>query len=378
MKKILIVSNFFYPEITPRAMRTTELAREFAGRGHSVTLVIPNKKIYRDNPLKIEGLDILFADSPVSDGTEVPARRKLRKFIPGWGMRLLLYFYNHEYFAKYDKGIEKRLMELDGDFDFLLSVSYPAAIHRAVMIAFEKNDKLTAKFKAAEFSDPPLRGEYNKYFFPAYGLFLKKAGRFFDRFVIPVENAKPCYLRYKPESGIVVIPQGFDNSGVTVKDYTPNDPVTFGYAGRFYRNTRDPEPLFRYLAESGRDFKFHLYLTDCEPYFEDMISEYRSLCKGEIIVHGALPRNELIYELSGMDFLVNHNFNYRTATPSKLIDYALTGRPVFSFSSDTFDGASFGRFLEKDYSDALRLPDTEDYDIADIAEKFEALFTGGQ
>lgn len=373
MKKILIVSNFFYPEITPRAMRTTELAKEFARRGYSVTLVIPNKKIYHDNPPGIKGVKTIFADTPVSAADKAPARRKFRKFIPEWGMRFLLYFYNHEYFAKYDKGIEKRLMELDDDFDMLLSISYPAAIHRAVMKAFKRNGKLTAKFKAAEFSDPPLRGEYNKSFFPAYSLFLKKAGRFFDRFVIPVENAKTCYLAYKPADEISVIPQGFDNSGIKTKEYTPNTPVTFGYAGRFYRNTRDPEPLFKYLAQSGRDFRFHIYLIDCEPYFEEMLSRYQEKCKGEIIIHGALPRNELIYELSGMDFLVNHNFNYRTATPSKLIDYVLTGRPVFSFSSDNFEPSSFGRFLDRDYKEAIELPSASDYDIGTIVNKFEAL-----
>lgn len=373
MKKILIVSNFFYPEITPRAMRTTELAKEFARRGHSVTLVIPNKKIYRDNPPGLEGVDILYADSPLIYGGKTPARKKIRKFIPDWGMRLLLYFYNHEYFAKYDAGIEKRLMELKGGFDLLLSVSYPAAVHRAVMKAFKRNGNLTAIFKIAEFSDPPLRGEYNRKFFPAYGLFMKKAGKFFDRFVIPVENAKPCYLPYKPESEIIVIPQGFDNSGIKTKRYTPNNPVAFAYAGRFYRNTRDPEVLFKYLADSGRDFELHLYLIDREDYFDKMISEYRKLCKGTIIVHEALPREELIYELSGMDFLVNHNFNYRTATPSKLIDYLLSGRPVYSFSSDSFDPASFDRFMDGDYTGAAELPDPSEYDIKNIAGKFEAL-----
>lgn len=374
MKKILIVSNFFYPEITPRAMRTAELAKEFARKGHSVTLVIPNKKIYRNNPVNINGINILFSDSPLSDDTKIPARKKIRKFIPDWGMRLLLYFYNHEYFAKYDKGIERRLMELEGDFDFLLSISYPAAIHRAVIKSFRKNKQLTARVKAAEFSDPPLRGEYNKKFFPAYGCFLKKAGNFFDRFIIPVENAKPCYLKYKPESEIEVIPQGFDNSGIRLKEYKSNKPVTFGYAGRFYRNTRDPEPLFKHLAESGKDFRFHLYLIDNEPYFAEMISKYGEMCKGEIITHDALPRNELIHELSGMDFLVNHNFNYRTATPSKLIDYSLTGRPVFSFSSVDFNPSLFDRFMKGDYSNSLVLPNAENYDIKKIAEQFESLF----
>ncbi|MBS1516026.1 MAG: hypothetical protein JSS63_13400, partial [Bacteroidetes bacterium] len=38
-KKILIVSSAFYPQNSPRAFRTTELVKEFARQGHSVTLI---------------------------------------------------------------------------------------------------------------------------------------------------------------------------------------------------------------------------------------------------------------------------------------------------------------------------------------------------
>ena len=37
--KILIVSGFFYPQNTPRAFRTTELAKEFARLGHDVVYI---------------------------------------------------------------------------------------------------------------------------------------------------------------------------------------------------------------------------------------------------------------------------------------------------------------------------------------------------
>lgn len=47
--RILIVSGFFYPTNTPRAFRTTELAKEFARCGHEVTVMIPqNNYDYSD------------------------------------------------------------------------------------------------------------------------------------------------------------------------------------------------------------------------------------------------------------------------------------------------------------------------------------------
>jgi len=42
-KKILIVCRSFYPEISPRSLRATELAEEFARQGHEVTIIFPTK-----------------------------------------------------------------------------------------------------------------------------------------------------------------------------------------------------------------------------------------------------------------------------------------------------------------------------------------------
>ena len=43
-KRILIISRSFYPENSPRANRTTELAKEFARQGHIVTILTPRKE----------------------------------------------------------------------------------------------------------------------------------------------------------------------------------------------------------------------------------------------------------------------------------------------------------------------------------------------
>lgn len=371
--KIVIVSYFFEPEITPRAYRTAELAKAFARRGHEVTVVLPNKALFADLPRLYDGIRFRFGEGPILTGGPNAATGKVRRALPQWLVRAILYIYNHEYFAKYDKGIFRRLCAMQGEYDLLISVSYPVAIHRAVINAFRRNKSLTARCKVAEFSDPPMRGEYNSSYLPLYDRFMRRAGRFFDRFIVPVENALPVYLPFKPASKISVIPQGFDNSGIVLPPYKKNDRPTFAFAGRFYRNTRDPEPLLSFLADSGRDFRFDLYLIDRDPYFDEMLGNYRQLCRGEIAVHAPLPRNRLIPALATADFLVNHNFNYGTATPSKLIDYSLTGRPVYSFSSDRFDSTEFTRFLDGDYGGAATLPDPSVYDIVSIARSFEAL-----
>ncbi len=369
-KHILIVSGFCAPEITPRAFRTAELVRELCRRGHRVTLVLPNKAIYHDQPFEVEGLTMLYSASPIQENGAVPVRRRLRRYVPEWAMRMILYIYNHEYFVKYDRGLTTRLMEIEGEFDALISLSYPVAVHRAAMYALRHNKRLHVRRALAEFSDPPMRGEYNARFFPLYHRFLYRMGRVYDWFVIPVENAISCYTRYKPVSEIAVIPQGFDFSRTSTAAYQPHEVPTFAYAGRFYRNTRELRYFLEYLAGRTSDFRFVLYLIQRDEYFDRMIDEYRPRLRGTIEVHDGIPREALIERLGTMDFIVNFEFTYKTATASKLIDYSLANRPVVSFSELTFDPAVFDRFLAGDYTDALTLPDRAQYDIRNVAARF--------
>ncbi len=107
-------------------------------------------------------------------GSAVARRNKsIRRFIPKFAQRWILSFYCHEFFAKYNPGIFRQLVALDEPFDAVLSISYPAAIHRAVSRAMRRNPNLRHAVTIAEFSDPPFRGDVAPNVFPAYYLILK-------------------------------------------------------------------------------------------------------------------------------------------------------------------------------------------------------------
>ena len=85
---ILLVSYYFYPELTPRAFRTFELVKEFCEQGHKVTLLIPNKicydtEKYQHNNLtvctigeKLYGIEMLENQSPVENYSESSLPKK--------------------------------------------------------------------------------------------------------------------------------------------------------------------------------------------------------------------------------------------------------------------------------------------------------------
>ncbi len=380
-KKILMVSDACYPELSPRAFRTTELARELAREGHRVTLLIPNRQVFRDDPLQADGLRVIFADGTVEGrgGSAVARRNKsIRRFIPKFAQRWILYFYCHEFFAKYNPGIFRRLVALDEPFDAVLSISYPAAIHRAVSRAMRRNPNLRHAVTIAEFSDPPFRGDVAPNVFPAYYLILKCWGRRFDYFTIPVEKALDCYTPYKSRERIKIIPQGFDLNAVKRRPYEPNPQPTFAYAGRFYERIRDPEFFFDFLETLDADFRFDLYINYLDPCFAEMIRQAQQRVRGRIVLREALPRERLIERLGAADFLINFDNTTSNATPSKLIDYAMTGRPILSFNDRTFDPDGFRAALRGDYRAQVRGIDLSQYDIRNVAAQFIDLIDAGK
>lgn len=382
-KQILIVSNSFYPEISPRAFRTVELAKELARRGEHVTVLLPNRELYHKNPLPLHDISntqtnnikIIYGNSNLQREGEgnVKKNSKLRKFLPVWIQKMILYLYPHELFIKYDKGIYDTLCNVTGPYDAVISISYPAAIHRAVAKAAKRNPVLKKCIKIAEFSDPPFKGDFVKDVFPGYYCYMKHWGRIFDYFVTPVEKALECYTPYIGKERVKVIPQGFDMNSLKRVEYHPNPVPTFAYAGRFYTNIRDPRFFFDFLKSLDSPFHFDLYLNHIEPYFNEMIKDAQHNVKGEIVLHDAMPREELLPTLSLADFLVNFENTTSNATPSKLIDYAMTGRPIFSFNEKNFNKQLFLNALKGDYSGQVTGINLEDYDIRNVTNKFMEL-----
>ena len=78
--------------------------------------------------------------------------------------------------------------------------------------------------------------------------------------------------------------------------------------------------------------------------------------------------------MSVYDFLLNIGNGTSAQTPSKMINYYLSGRPVLSVYSQAINKELFYQFLNRDYSSQLMLPNVEDYNIKNVVEKFIELY----
>ena len=102
-------------------------------------------------------------------------------------------------------------------------------------------------------------------------------------------------------------------------------------------------------------------------------SSYRKKLGEKLLIRAPVEREHLIHEMATMDFVINFDNENSNQRPSKLIDYAMSRRPILSFNHQTFREDVFQSFLKGDYSERYHV-DLEQYDIRRVVDQFEALF----
>lgn len=362
-KNITIISSVIFPRISPRSMRATELAKELARQGHNVTLYgvlgqFDYKEFEEKYEIKVKDLGPVNFVQLNSDGESEMTilYRVFRKLF-----KKLLEFPDIELAFRTNK-----VLKTESNTDLLITIAVPFPIHWGAAFSKSRNIDKFAKIWVADCGDPYMGNKLHKrpfYFKYIEKWFCKKA----DYISIPIEEAKEAYY---PEfhNKIRVIPQGFDFGNNLNLGYKPNNKVlTFIYAGVFYSGIRDPRPFLDYLvSKKDTDFLFVIYTKS-----EDILAPYKRTLGNKIIVKNYIPREELLIEMAKADFLVNFENNTSIQSPSKLIDYALSHRPILSLnSSDKLNKEIIEEFFMRNYNNSLVIKDIERYNIKTVAKQF--------
>ncbi len=363
--KILIVSGGFFPNQSPRSLRATELAKELARIGHTVTVVAQLEnfnfdKFCLEHPIKLVRLQV---DSVYFRLIALIQSRS--SFVARLLNRILYQFFDFPSIL-FLKSIPRTLSRM-GIHDLIISIAAPHAVHWGVNKSIRKNPDLT-KMWIADCGDPYMFATLESFKRPFYFSYLERSFCKKCNFIsVPFEGARNAYYPDFSEK-IRVIPQGFSFDNVRIApSLRSNDKPTFAYAGGLaLKGVRNPTMLLDWLATLRMDFEFHIY----SPNLEVIPNHLLGLMAGRIVLHKSIPREKLLFELSSFHFLVNFDNDSAFQLPSKLIDYALTGRPIISINSNTLDVKLFLDFMNGNYSMAYEVKQLKNYNITNVAESF--------
>ncbi len=357
-KRILIVSRAFYPTIAPRSFRATELAKELARQGHNVT-VLTHKHQFDYNEFEkthhLRTEDFVKGKWSIINGKNI--------FIKGLQFLLNYFFLFPD--IQLSPLLKKHLQNKSG-YDLLISIAVPYPVHWGVALAKKKNTKL-CKVWIADCGDPFMGNKEQIFKHPFYfkyveNWFCKRA----DYLTVPIKeavNAFPDFCKHK----IKVIPQGFNFGKITTSNENITNPFPiFVYAGALSKGIRDPSEFMEYLcSKTNQDFKFIIFTKSVS-----IIEPYKTILKEKLEIRDYIPREQLLSELRQMDFLVNFENKNIVQSPSKLIDYALIGRPVISIQPFALNKQVVDEFLTSDYSNQFVISDIEQYNIVNVANQF--------
>jgi len=358
-KNILIVSRAFYPIIAPRSFRATELAKEFAREGHNVTVLTHKRNHdYSDFEKKY---NITIEDFVQGKWKVIIGNNLFKK-----GIRFILN-YLLEYPDIQLTLLLKKALKVRKGYDLLLSIAVPYPVHWGVALARKNNPSLCGTW-VADCGDPFMGNREKKFKYPFYFHFVESwFCRKPDYITIPIEEAISAYPK-TCRNRIKIIPQGFnfEKSNFTPSKQKNNNIVLFAYAGALSKSFRDPSEFLEYLSiQSDRNFKFIVYTQS--PSF---IEPYKSKLGEKIEIREYIPRIQLLEELKTMDFLVNFENKNNVQSPSKLIDYAIVGKPVLSIKPFKLKRQIVNEFLKRNYTNQLVIENIEQYNIQNVSRRF--------
>lgn len=356
--KILIISRNTWPLQGPRAFRTQELSEELARQGHDVTLYTVHGDFDYTEYERITGVKMCDINPrlPIGGNDGKNRYNLFTRFIYHYFHRLLIYP-DVEFHFLVDSIIRK-----ESNVDLLITIALPHTIHTGAARSKKKHPEMFPKVWIADCGDPFFLNPFMKVpnYFEKYE---RQWCESVDYIAVPTEGSKDGYFPEYREK-IRVIPQGFDFSKTPIGTYVKNEVPTFVFAGTVHKGVRDPHSFMDFLLTFNQPYKFKMFMqTPLEKRYEE-----ESLGQIEYIV--GKGRKEVVYECSKADFLINITNPTLVQTPSKLIDYGISQRPVLDISNKFCDDSQFINFYNEDYSAQHKIDNLELYSIESVSQQF--------
>lgn len=374
--RFLVLAYSYQPFTNPRAIRWTALAEHWAASGYDVDVVCGWKPgLLRKQTL--QGVRVHRVGGSLSERIRSRMRpqrdsgkmetagprpqsnrliRKLAKTCHDLTWKKL--YWPDAYCLWYAAALRasRQLLETR-KYDALLSVSIPFTSH---LVAHQLRKSLRGAAWLADVGDPfsfssATPPNNTSIYHRTNVAWEGKVFRATDHISVTSDQTADRYRQMYPDcaSKLVVIPPLVSDSIEPVAPgphwKTTDRSIRLVFTGTLYRAIRNPQFLFdvfeRLLRTPlGSRLELHLYglVNDCR----DLVERYQTRLGEHLHVHGPVSVKKSREAIADADVLINLGNRTECQLPSKIVEYAATGKPILNISSIAADSSAI--FL-KDY-----------------------------
>jgi glycosyltransferase involved in cell wall biosynthesis len=391
--RYLIISYDFPPKNSPRAFRWGTIARYLAEQGHTVDVITQGKNSKSEY---VKGVNVhqvqeflLGRFRTAQSGGRVdlskieensPNHAKWKIILKKYAFIVARWVYNKIWKNLYWPDFAAmwipsalstaRKLKRKHNYSAVITVSLPFTGH---VIGLKLKKEFPGMFWLADMGDPfsiMKSTQTNNY--KLYGDYNHRV----EQDVFNLANAISVTTHEtKQEYSPWLPPESFDKIKVMPPLFTPTDIIPKGkkspdvlklfYCGTLYKTIRNPSFLlqvFKAMADKkfhGKTLELHIMgdihdTTECFEPYADMMDK-------QIFLHGRKPKEEVNKMMAESDILINICNDTFYQLPSKVVEYAASGKPVLNFARSDKDSSV--NFFEN-YGNATTVNQSEGLDAA--------------
>jgi glycosyltransferase involved in cell wall biosynthesis len=372
--RILIISYSYAPVINPRAFRWTALAEFWARQGHEID-VITVWSPGRERSESRNGVTVHRVGGAVSGSlralikragpdTDVTAEKfsisisSINRSSAGKFARGLKWLHDHTWKRIYWPDFAciwyfaatRKMKALLGrkPYDAMITVSLPFTDHLIGKGARRVQPDLAW---LVDIGDPfcflDMTPHNNRRLYRRLNERVERSVFMAaDAVSVTTEKTRDHYVRLFPEAKGKMHVMGPLLPAITesrARQVFPADGVTrLVFVGTLYREIRNPTPVLAFFNEltrkaPDRPMELHFFgdIHDCEPCF----AAHRELLGRRVFLHGVVDRETALSAMQQATTLINIGNNTSYQLPSKVLEYAASGRPLINVVQDSSDSS---------------------------------------
>lgn len=325
--RILIVSPYYHPHENPRAYRCTLLSEYFANMGSEVHVLTSNDHRLgnESSRIKIHRVGVSTPDKRWTKDKTAARSLPVPNFIKS--------IYRRQTFpdvsSSWLKAAKSKFSQLldQQNFDVVISSSLPFSSH---LLVYKTIDAYKFKW-IMDIGDPfaflGLNNSKRK-----IDLESKCIARA-DSIVVTNDGIRSKYLEHfelPPDKIHTIGPISVDHRHEHRPKHSSSK-IKVGYFGSFYAGVREPSDFIDHLQSTNDSLldkiEFHFYGSIKKKFAQAITSRIQN----HVHFHGAISRNQIQSKIQDMDILLSFGNRSGVQLPSKVVDYALSGKPILHF-----------------------------------------------